>query len=421
MDALPYWLWGLFVFVVFMTLLGAAVASAYSHVQVEHLAGNHERKDARLDRAIALLQKRGLPTVLQLNHSLWLFVLAVFVVSLLKDFFHLRTFLQVLGISLLVLLVFFVLQALVERAVLADAEKAALKLLPVAGLIRAVYSPITALMLALMGSQAEKDNLSLTDEDLRDWLNQDEEDSQLEKDERQMIYSIFQFGDTMAKDVMIPRMDVLALEINTSISDARKAFIKAGHSRVPVYDDNFDDVVGLLYAKDLLAVVDGNDSIAQQRHLLRPAAFVPEAKKVDELLAEMKSKGIHMTLVVDEYGGVAGVVTLEDIVEEIVGEIRDEYDGSEERLYEQKNTNEWVFLGRVTIDEFNELTGSQLEDDFADTLGGYIYGLLGRVPQAGEIIKGSGVEFKVEEVQARRIIKVKATFPPSEAKDHDKE
>jgi len=205
-----------------------------------------------------------------------------------------------------------------------------------AAFISFLLSPLTRLMTSVLGEHAEKVTLTVTDETLRDWVENDQTESTLEKGEREMIYSIFRFSETMAKEIMVPRMDVLALEVNTTISDARHEFIKGGHSRVPVYEDSIDNVVGLLYAKDLLAVVDGSDTIAAQRRLLRQAYFVPEAKKVDELLTEMQSRGVHMVLVVDEYGGVAGVVTLEDIVEEIVGEIRDEYDQGESKTFSSR-------------------------------------------------------------------------------------
>ncbi len=168
-------------------------------------------------------------------------------------------------------------------------------------------------------------------------------------------------------------------------------------------------------------MVDGNDTIAAQRQLLRQAYFVPEAKKVDELLTEMQSRGVHMVLVVDEYGGVAGVVTLEDIVEEIVGEIRDEYDQGEENLYEQIDENTYLILGRATIDEFNLITDGSLSDEYADTLGGFIYGQLGRVPQPGEVVTDKDFEFTVEQVVARRIIKVKVRRLGEDASQKDNE
>ena len=154
----------------------------------------------------------------------------------------------------------------------------------------------------------------------------------MEPDERKMIYSIFQFGDTLCREIMVPRIEVLALDVNTPLNTAINQLVESGHSRAPVYEDVIDNVVGLLYAKDLLKMHTGPTDKQTIRKFLRPAYFVPESKKVDELLAEMQAKGIHLAVVVDEYGGMAGLVTLEDIVEEIVGEIRDEYDQSEELL-----------------------------------------------------------------------------------------
>lgn len=329
---------------------------------------------------------------------------------------------------LILLLVFVVVTAfefLIERKILAAPEKAALAWTGAAGVISALVSPFTKLMTAILGEFAEKVTLSVTDETLRDWVEQEQPESTLDQGEREMIYSIFHFSETMTKEIMVPRMDVLALDVNTTIREARQEFISAGHSRVPVYDDTIDNVIGLLYAKDLLAVVDGDDTILNQRHLVRPAYFVPEAKKVDELLTEMQSRGVHMALVVDEYGGVAGVVTLEDIVEEIVGEIRDEYDQGEVQLYERLPEGGYLIQGRATIDEFNEITGLDLSDEYADTLGGYIYGQLGRVPQPGEVVRNDNFDFTVEEVVARRILKVKVQKIPepestTEEISHDK-
>jgi CBS domain containing-hemolysin-like protein len=223
-----------------------------------------------------------------------------------------------------------------------------------------------------------------------------------------MIYSIFQFGDTLAKEIMVPRIDVLTLDINSTLAEARETFVSAGHSRVPVYEDTVDNVVGLLYAKDLLSVKNDAGSIADHRELLRLVYFVPEAKKVDELLAEMQTRSMHMAIVVDEYGGVAGVVTLEDIVEEIIGEIRDEYDESEEMPYQKISDDEYVFLGRVDLDIFNEIMGTEIATENADTIGGYIYGEIGDVPVGGETLTAEDVILTVDQVVGRRITKVRA-------------
>jgi len=272
-----------------------------------------------------------------------------------------------------------------------------------------LFSPLSSLMRGLIGSNVDRVSMaSMTEEDLKNWVEVGQAEGSLEKGEREMIYSIFQFGDTLAKDIMVPRIDLVALDIKATLGEARALFDSAGHSRVPVYEDTVDNIVGLLYAKDLLNIQKDDEVIANHRELLRLAYFVPEAKKVDELLAEMQGRSMHMAIVVDEYGGVAGVVTLEDIVEEIVGEIRDEYDETEEMPYVQIDEHEYVFQGRVDLDIFNEVMNADIATENADTIGGFIYGEIGDVPTGGEIIKAGGVTLIVDQVVGRRITKVRA-------------
>jgi CBS domain containing-hemolysin-like protein len=223
-----------------------------------------------------------------------------------------------------------------------------------------------------------------------------------------MIYSIFQFGDTLAREIMVPRTEVLALDIKTPLNLAINMLVESGHSRVPVFDDVIDNVVGLLYAKDLLKIHSASNDKQTIGKYLRQAYFVPESKKVDELLAEMQAKGIHMAVVVDEFGGMAGLVTLEDIVEEIVGEIRDEYDQGEEILVQKITDDEYVFMGRVSLDDFNDALSCDLETDQSDTLGGYFYSELGRVPVEGDQLQFGGWQLTVEEVHGRRVGRIRA-------------
>jgi CBS domain containing-hemolysin-like protein len=196
-----------------------------------------------------------------------------------------------------------------------------------------------------------------------------------------------------------------------------------------VYEESVDNILGLLYAKDLLRVWNqellgdqapaGNQELGIQgergdslRNLLRPATFVPEAEKVDELLEEMQEGHVHMAMVVDEYGGIAGLVTLEDIFEEIVGEIQDEYDQSEEAPYMQAGEGEYVFQGRVDLKDFNEVMGSQLPTEETETLGGFIYEQVGRVPVSGESLRVGDINLTIEQVTRRRIRKVRALKQP---------
>jgi CBS domain containing-hemolysin-like protein len=190
---------------------------------------------------------------------------------------------------------------------------------------------------------------------------------------------------------------------------------------VPVYEDTIDNIIGLLYAKDMLRSKLGDDGSIPIRKLLRPAYFVPEAKKVDELLSEMQSRRVHMAIVIDEYGGMAGLVTLEDIVEEIFGEIRDEYDQGEELLYQQVGPDEYIFQGRIDLEDFNDIVGTHLTREVADTLGGFIYGEIGRVPVGGESVEVEGWILTVETVSARRIRKVRVRRKPAETETEEKE
>jgi putative hemolysin len=192
--------------------------------------------------------------------------------------------------------------------------------------------------------------------------------------------------------------------------------LSAGHSRIPIYQDTIDNVVGLLYAKDLLRCWRDPALAADTglRGLLRPAHFIPETKKVDELLAELQQQRIHLAIVVDEYGGMAGLVTMEDIVEEIVGDIRDEYDANEEATFERVSDTEYIFDARIDIDEVNELLTLKLPSEDSDSLGGYIYAQLGHVPAPGEKVPNSqgDAQFEVLTVTGRRIRKVRAVRTP---------
>ena len=316
----------------------------------------------------------------------------------------------VIGLMALVTLALLLLEHAVDGGVLRRAEEWALRLAPLGALVDFLLTPFSALLLAVMGypqGQA-RETAAVTDAELLTWVESGQPEGSLEKEERRMIYSIFQFGETLAREIMVPRIDILALEIDTPLSEAINALARSGHSRVPVYEETIDNVVGMLYAKDLLRVERSEAPLSSMRELLRPAYFIPEAKKVDELLTEMQAQRVHMAIVVDEYGGVAGLVTLEDIVEEIIGEVRDEYDAGEEMLYQQVGPDEYVFQGRIDLDDFNEVMGTHLTKEAADTLGGFIYGQMGRVPAGGEQIQAEDVVLTVEQVSGRRIRKVRA-------------
>ncbi len=255
----------------------------------------------------------------------------------------------------------------------------------------------------------------ITEEEIKTLVDAGEEGGVIEEDEKRMIYSIFEFGDTLVREVMVPRIDVVAVEVSSRLSDALAVIIQAGHSRIPVYEETIDNIVGMLYAKDLLrywcppAPGKDNPNNLKLKDILRDVFYVPETKKVDELLQELQQRKVHIAVVVDEYGGTAGLVTIEDILEEIVGEIQDEYDTDEEAPVEVINPDEIIFNGRVTVGDVNQTMNVELPTDSGDTLGGLIYSSLGRVPAAGDKARIRDVELSVLAVAGRRIKKVKVT------------
>ena len=234
----------------------------------------------------------------------------------------------------------------------------------------------------------------------------------LEKDEGRIIQEILEFGDTLVREIMVPRPDVLATSTESTISNAIAKMVERGHSRMPIYGDDVDDVVGAVHIKDLFARVqrgrgDHFVSIAQ-----REPMFVPETKRAAELLRELKGLPTTLVIVIDEYGSMAGIVTMEDLIEEFIGEIVDEFDAVEEPLVETLTPRQWRVHGRVTIDEFNELVGADLPDDDWDTVGGLIFDGLGHVPTVGETVEASGFDLTVESVEGRRITHILAVKRP---------
>jgi len=301
---------------------------------------------------------------------------------------------------------------LVENVVLRDPEKWALRLaVIVAGLVR-IFEPIGWVLLRLArlisnpsGSQPHP---LVTEEEIMTLVDAGQEEGVIELEEKAMIYSIFQLDNTLAREVMVPRIDILAFDEKTTLNEATETLLNTGHSRAPVFSESIDNIIGLVFIKDLLAAWQAGNLDQQVADMMREAYFVPEAKKVDDLLTEMQATRMHMAIVVDEYGGTAGVVTIEDIVEEIVGEILDEYDFAEELPYEQLEDNEYIFSGGIDIDDVNVITGAQIPKDTSETLGGYIYGRLGKVPIPGEMVEVGGLRLSVEKVLGRRILKIRA-------------
>ena len=312
----------------------------------------------------------------------------------------------------------------------AYADRASLLLAGFARLLMFILMPLVSLMMTFSQVLADAmggDDIAatVTEEEIMTLVNAGQKEGTIEDEEKAMIFSILQFGETLVREVMIPRMDIEALEVSTPIEVALGKFIETGHSRIPIYAEKIDNIKGLLYAKDLLSMWHNGgpkpESIAE---IVRPVYFVPEDKRADLVLKEMQAGKIHFAVVVDEYGGTAGIVTIENLIEEIIGDIQDEYDPDEEDEFIKQGEHEYMIDASMDLDDMNELLDVNLPTEENDTLGGFIYSQLGRVPTVGEVIDDTerNLMLRVESVDGRRIRKVHVTrTAKSETDDEDAE
>ncbi|MFL7868201.1 MAG: hemolysin family protein [Anaerolineales bacterium] len=417
--------WGVPLSILFVILDLSIAATRVSLLNLRPLRLLSLRDEAPddVDRALALIEDARLRPTLRFSQTATRILLAGVILSMAGQVAGEFRFALVilLLIILLVALALMVVEFTVEGNILSEPERWGMRLGKFARVLIFVMTPLVFLPVHLLKSQWPAPVAAqMTEDELRTWVESEQQEGGLEREERKMIYSIFQFGDTLAREIMVPRMDMLAFEVSNSLTDATKAFTRTGHSRVPVYENNIDNIIGLLYAKDLLHIMQDGQKPVSLRELLRPAYFVPDTKKADALLTEMQAQRIHLAIVVDEYGGVAGLVTLEDIIEEIIGEIQDEYDLSEEEPVQEVSPGEYVFLGRIDLDDFNEVMDSNIPKVESDTLAGFLYDHFGRVPHDGESFQADGLLLTIEQVIGRRIRRVRAQrIIPEEKGDPD--
>ena len=231
-------------------------------------------------------------------------------------------------------------------------------------------------------------------------------EADVSRDEKALLHGVFSLGDTAVREVMVPRVDIVGIEQTTHWSEVVDRVRSSEHARFPVYDDTLDNVVGILYAKDLLPfVIDDDEPMQGWQTLVRPPSFIPTSKPIDEQLRDFKASRTHIAIVSDEFGGTAGLVTIEDVLEEIVGEIHDEYDDEEPEVEQEEGTRFWV-SGRVPLGELSELLAQDFEQDDVATVGGLVYELFGRVPRAGETVQVGSYRLVVERVRRRRVERV---------------
>ena len=269
-----------------------------------------------------------------------------------------------------------------------------------------VFNLLTGIIFKIMGIDNDGVKPFITEEELKAMVNVSHEEGVLEMEEREIINNVFQFGDMQAKEAMIQRLDMVTIDIEDSYDEIIELFKSEKLSRLPVYQESIDDIVGILNIKDIIFLSDEEIENFDIKDYVREAFFTYEFKKITQLLEEMKKEKTQMAIVVDEYGGTAGLLTIEDLVEVIVGDIDDEYDEEEEEIV-KINDNEYLVEGSTKISDVNEQLGINLESEEFDSIGGFIIGYLKRIPEENEIIEVEDVKFKVESIDKNRINKIR--------------
>lgn len=327
---------------------------------------------------------------------------------------------SILALIPAILITYFVCDLMASALGRTYADQAAPFVAWTARVLMTVLRPLVALAIGIdrliSRRGGEIINKAVTEEEIIALVEEGQESGTIEDEEKEMIHSVLQFGETLAREVMIPRQDIEGVEVSESLPSALKLIVESGHSRIPVYEETIDVIRGVLYAKDLLTIANkgalGGATATQStvRALMRPAYFVPETKRADMLFREMQARKTHIALIVDEYGGTAGLVTIEDLIEEIVGDIRDEYDANETEEYTLHGEHAYLLDGAMNLDDVNELLDTELADEENDSIGGYVYTVLGRVPEVGDVIENAetGLFLRIEAVENRRIRKIYA-------------
>jgi CBS domain containing-hemolysin-like protein len=402
---------GVFVVAVLVLFLAATAQAALVYIDRARLRQMLEEGTPRASALLRLLDEpsSSLSTIL-LIYTLAMCAGAATAFWLDADFWTLAPWLTIV-LGVLELAVVLLAQFLGRVLALARPERVALTFVrPVEVLNRiffVVLVPFNALeraMRRLLGVPH-----GLTPADAEDRLRHlVEGNADLEEDERDMITSVIELGEQPVREVMVPRIDIVAAPASSTVRDVLDRIVSSGHSRIPIYDGSIDNITGVVYAKDLLAFLRDGSQSAPVQPLAREASYVPETKKVDELLHEMQHTRVHVAIVIDEYGGTAGLITIEDMIEEIVGEIRDEYD-TEEAMIEEVSDNEALFDARVSIRDVNDTLDLEIEDEDFDTLGGLLYHELGKVPSVGDEVRVDGAVVTVLSTTGRRVRKVRVT------------
>jgi len=270
-----------------------------------------------------------------------------------------------------------------------------------------IFYSIASAIIKLFGGNINQGHPLVTEAELKTMMDVGSEEGVFEEEEKEMVFNIFDFGDLQVKDVMVQRVDIIAIDVTADYEEIKEIITKEQFSRFPVYKEDIDDIIGVLNVKDLLFVSDEEKENFNLKKYIREPYYAYEFKRIPELFKELKRTRTHLSVILDEYGGTVGIATIEDLLEEIVGEIDDEFDEDRETDIETIRKNEYMVSGSYRLDDLNDNIGTDIESEEFDSIGGYLIGILGTFPENGEVIETDGIKFIVEEVDKNRIKKIK--------------
>ena len=329
---------------------------------------------------------------------------------------------EVVATVVMTLLLFVFAEVTPKTFAIQRTDKVALRVAPFVVALTRVFGPLAKGLLkvanVIMPGKGLPQGPYVTEQEIKTLAEVASEEGEIEEEEKELIHSIFEFGDTIVREVMVPRPDIVAVEVQSTLRHVQDVIVKRGFSRIPVFREDLDDIVGIVYAKDVLKALHQGRQAVSLEEICRPARFVPEVKKCSELLREMQQEKFHIAMVSDEHGSVVGLVTLEDLIEELVGEITDEYDREEPQVAALED-GRYRVSGRMPIDELNDILGVDLPHEEWDTVGGLMMSLLGAIPRQGETVSFNNLSFTAERVQGRRIALVLIERLPEEARPQE--
>lgn len=419
----------LFVLILLSALfsLSETAITAVSRIKIKHMVEQKVRGAKALNR-LREYPSRLLGTVLIGNNivNIWASSLVTYMVIYYMEklgLAHLGYSVGIAtGIMTFILLVFGEITP--KTLALKNSDRLALIAAPYIDRLSVILQPLVHLLtlislplIRLFGGKVPEKGPFLSREEIRMILAVSEKEGAIEEEEREMISSIFEFGSTIAREVITPRPDISAIEVNEPVGKLINLMLESGHSRIPVYEGTLDNILGVVYAKELLHLAAENQTNKGIRDFLRPLLFIPESKKVDELLHQMQAARTHIAVIVDEYGTTVGLITIEDLLEEIVGEIHDEFE-KEQRSIIQLDKNIWDVDAKLAISDISKELSITIPEGNYDTMSGLVFSLLGKVPVVGDTVGYDDISISVERIHKRRITRVKIIkLPKKEAEE----